>query len=636
MHFVDTHDVRDAAEEAGDLSILLRGLGRTRIDPDTVARLGLPLHLDFLVKELEDDDVYETLSSIPFYSLCRGLLLPLSAMAPEKAAQIFGLVIEPPPATEAREAMLRHFLERDLGLSMRQKLSCLLGDPFGGRPSTMKRESLLRLLQSEALVTRRELLDRLTLVGDVAILFADARTNLRGEPALTASEVLLLLERLPSQKRTFQYQLLRSVFERCGKLEAYFLAKLIMQKAGLRYESELLARLLGEHYNVEAEQISHANALSDPFEVVRLLEESGIEGLRSVQLQPLVPVRPALASGGTTEQIKRFPVWVERKYDGIRLMLHKATDPLGSVLCGAYSRNRRDYLEMVPSLAQTARMLPAQSTIVDGELHGTVMDVRGPRPASVYEVFGALSGEAPRPVQLKYAAFDLLYLDGHDLTGQTLRERRQRLQYLLGPVVNLPMPIPVSFSEGQMASSSEDVKRLYEHFRNQGYEGVIAKDIESPYRLASRDSSWLKRKPAETLDLVLLGAILAVTSKEKTGMFGSYIIGARSPEMGFEDVGDVAGVDQVKDAEIQRMIMSDGLLTGRRIERAGVSGIRPGFDLTPSIVVMVRVSGVVRDPVSGKLHLRDPKLIAIRADKQAHEASGLKDIESLYLRQQMG
>ena len=48
-------------------------------------------------------------------------------------------------------------------------------------------------------------------------------------------------------------------------------------------------------------------------------------------------VRPALA-GGTTDEIDRFPVWVERKYDGIRLMLHKATDARGSVLAAAYTR----------------------------------------------------------------------------------------------------------------------------------------------------------------------------------------------------------------------------------------------------------------------------------------------------------
>jgi DNA ligase-1 len=198
------------------------------------------------------------------------------------------------------------------------------------------------------------------------------------------------------------------------------------------------------------------------------------------------------------------------------------------------------------------------------------------------------------------------------------------------------LPIAVGLAEGQMAESMDDVNRLYQHFRSQGYEGVITKDLKSPYRLAARDPAWLKKKPSVTLDLVLLGAVLAVTTKEKTGMFGSYVIGARLPDGSFEDVGDVAGVDQVRDAEIRQLIMSEGLLTGRRIERQSASGVRPGFELAPHVVVAVRFEGVIRDPASGRLTLRDPKLVATRADKAAHEADAVKAIEELYLKQKFG
>jgi len=119
-------------------------------------------------------------------------------------------------------------------------------------------------------------------------------------------------------------------------------------------------------------------------------------------------------------------------------------------------------------------------------------------------------------------------------------------------------------------------------------------------------------------------------------MFGSYVIGARLPDGSFEDVGDVAGVDQVRDAEIQQVIMSEGLLTGRRIERQSASGVRPGFELAPHVVVAVRFEGVIRDPASGRLTLRDPKLVATRADKAAHEADAVNAIEELYLKQKFG
>lgn len=637
VHWIGVDDVRSWYGADHALTRLGERVGATDLDPAYSEEvLGVPLHLDAVVRDLagRGELTDSALDSISFHSLCRGLLLPLAGTTPEKAAQLFGLVVPPPPSFAEREVLIRRFLERDLGLGIRAKVGCLLGDPFEGKPSHFRRESLLRLLLSVKMATRRELLDRLTIVGDVGVLFAESRPELRSDPPLTAAEVLHTLRLVAEVKRNRQFELLRSLLERTGKLEAFFLARLVLGKAGLRYENELLAKLVGERFGVEGEAVQHAMALTDVFHVVRLLEAEGADGLRKVELQPLVAVRPALA-GGTLDTVRRFPVWVERKYDGIRLMLHRAVDRSGAVLCGAYSRNRRDYLEALAGLDATIKALPGASLIVDGELHGTTVDRGGPRPATVYEVMGALQGDGPRPVQLRYAAFDLLYWNGHDLTGQPLRDRRARLVALLQPLAGMPLPIPVAASEGQSAAGVEDLKRLYQHFRNQGYEGILAKDPEGPYRLGARDPAWAKRKPEVTLDLVLLGAVLAVTTKERTGMFGSYVIGARSAE-GFEDVGDVAGIDVERDLEIQRTIMSEGLLTGQRIERAGVSGVRPGFELAPHVVVTVRLEGLIRDPASGRLRLRDPKLAVIRADKAPHEIDSMTDLESLYLRQTVG
>jgi DNA ligase-1 len=254
----------------------------------------------------------------------------------------------------------------------------------------------------------------------------------------------------------------------------------------------------------------------------------------------------------------------------------------------------------------------------------------------VYEVHAFLQGDRSRTVSLRYAAFDLIYLNGGDLTGLPLSERRRMLGVLLAPVASFPLPVPVTMSEGQLAEGRDDVNRLYHHFRAQGYEGVIAKDLAGPYRLAERDPSWLKRKPEITLDLVLLGAVFAVTSKENVGVFGSYVIGARRPDGSFEDVGDVAGVDRIRDAEIQGEIMREGLATGRRIERRSASGVRAGLELIPRIVVTVRFEGIAREVGDGRLGLRGPKLVAIRADKPASEADATAAIEALYLRQRVG
>ncbi len=606
--------------------------------------LRLPYHVQFaissLAAECEDQPLpADSLDSIPFYSLCRGLFLPLSYLGPERIQYLFGLKISGQPDAAEREQLVQRFLDQEVGLTLVEKIGCVLGDVFLGRPSTFRRDSLLRLLGSVQMKARRDMLDRLTQVGDVSVLFAESRSSLRQEPPLTAAEVIRALRFIPEAKLRPKMQVLQSIWNRCGRLEAFFLARLMLKKAGfgLEYQTSLIARLLATKFGAPPDQVAHAMALTDAFRVTEVLQSDGVDGLKSIQLQPLVPVRPMLA-GGTVDEIKpeSFPVWVERKYDGIRLMLHKSTDARGSVLCGAYTRNRGDWLEQIPGMDATIRSLPAQTAIVDGELFGTVLDLEGARPATVYEVFTSLQGEPLKPVSLKFAAFDLPFLNGQDLTRQSLQQRRQTLQMLLAPLGNLPLPVPMSIAEGQMANDKDDLNRLFHHFRAQGYEGIITKNLAAPYLLSTRSPDWKKRKPEITLDLAVTGATFAVTTKENAGLFGSYVVSARTSDNRFEIVGDVAGVDRERDSQIQMEIMRDGLMTGERIERASASGVRPGIALRPSIVVSVKFEGITRHVSTGNLSLRDPKVAVIRSDKSAIEADTVDAIEELYLRERVG
>lgn len=644
MHRIGSQHLRDWLNETGDLGQLSRGVGRKRSDGEgyLAEALGFPVHLELTVGALLQDDpdaTLDLLASIPFFSLCKGLLLPLSGLAPERVAHIFGFQADDILDSAGREALLAKFFGAEVGLDLEQKLSCVLGDPWRGDTGGMRRDTLVRLLESVVLKSNRELLDRLTVVGDVAILFAENRPSLHAEPPLTAAEVLESLRLAKRIGRNRATRVHRSLLQRCGKLEAYFLAKLMLRKAGFgfEYQGPLLAKVIGESLGAPPEQVAHAMALTDAFKVARTLRDDGVEGLKQIQLKPLVPVRPALASG-TTDKISQWPAWVERKYDGIRFMLHKSTGGRGNVLCGAYTRGRRDWMELVPGLEQGIRALAARDCIVDGELHAIAVTPDGtPRPATVYEVYSTLQGERQRrPLRLQFAAFDLLYLNGTDLTGHPLQTRRQYLQSLVGPMQNFPTPVPMKVAEGQLCDTMDDVNRLYGHFRSQGYEGVIVKELSGQYRLAQRDPTWLKRKPVITLDLVLLGGVFAVTSKEKAGTFGSYVIGARGPDNAFVDVGDVAGVDVDRDRQIQAEIMREGLITGRRIERQSASGVRPGIDLRPSIVVTVKFEGVIKDSLTGELKLRSPKLVQIRSDKSAPECDRLEDLERIWLRERMG
>ncbi len=643
MKIITEYDVQDWYTAGNDLAASLKSIG---LQTDDLSLPEMPYHLQVAIAALAKADPtaaipIERFSSISFFSLCKGLFLPLSGLADQRATEIFGFACQSKSvaSTQASIQLVETLLNTEIGLSFCQKIACLLGDPFEGRRSMFRRDSLLRLLQSVSLQARSDLLDELTHVGDIAIVFAKHANLVKQEDPLTAAEVLAALRTMPDLSTTNRYELLRSLLSRCGRMEAYYLVKLVLRSAGFgfEYQGQLLAAAIAKQFNVTTESVEHAIALTDPINVARVLSEHGPEGLRAIQLKPLSPVRPALASVGG-EQITKYPVWVERKYDGIRLLLHKASDVTGSTLCGAYTRNRKDWLELIPGLDRTIAMFPATNAIVDGELVGTILDMDGPRPASVYEVFAMLQGEPVRPVTLKFAAFDLLYMNNVDLTRQPLHQRRAALSSLLSPLLQQATPLPLLFAEGQLANNKEDVNRFFHHFRAQGYEGIIAKDLLGAYHVAMRDPSWIKRKPEITLDLVITGGTMAVTSKESAGMFGSYVISSRSLAAGaapFEMVGDVAGLDVVRDRQIQNDVMQRGLLTGRKFERQSASGTRPGWEFLPQIVVTVKFEGIIRENGTGKLSLRDPKIAMIRADKTANEADTTQAIEELYLNQSL-
>lgn len=613
------------------------GLGRKKIDNEYAENvLRFPPHIRFIIGKFHQNKIElgNTLQSFPFYSLCKGLLLPLSGMAPEKISQLFGLK-QNPLSREAKEELVNNFLEKDLGLDIQTKIAFLLGDPFLGKKSTFRRDKLIRFLSTIELKSRTELLEKLTQVGDAAILFADYHKKLKQDHLLTAAEVFYTLKYLPEEGMNEQFNLLRDLFNRMGRLEAYFLAKLLLRKAvySSSHQSNTLIKTIANYYKLPEAQINQAVALTDLFEVIDVLENDGKDGLQKIRLQPLSPIKPALASNDS--EIKKYPTWVERKYDGIRLILHKKTDSMRNTLCGAYTRMKNDWLELIPGLDFTIKMIPAQSFIIDGELYGTVMTLDGARPATVYELHAALRGDKAMISQMKFAAFDVLYLNGSDITSLPLKQRRQILEQTIMPLQMMQTPIQVELSTGQLAANKNDVNKLYNHFRAQGYEGIIAKDLESPYKLATRDSTWVKRKPVITLDLVIQAAILSASSTHKR-MFGSYILGARTPDGQFVEACDVSGMDQERDLEIQQLIMQNGLMTGKQIEKRGSTGSSIGYELLPHIVLTVKFEGITKDFNEGKLSLRDPKIVTIRADKSADECDLVSEIEKLYLKQRVG
>jgi len=154
------------------------------------------------------------------------------------------------------------------------------------------------------------------------------------------------------------------------------------------------------------------------------------------------------------------PEWIfERKYDGIRLLAFRQGADVR-----LFSRNRLP--QNHPSIANAIASLPVRELILDGEVAWSTAGVM-------------------------YHVFDILWLDGRDVTMLPLDQRRALLD-------SLPLRSPLQRVAALTDSSP------WERACSEGWEGVIAKRRDSPYE-HRRSPHWLKMKCEESRELVVGG-----------------------------------------------------------------------------------------------------------------------------------
>lgn len=218
------------------------------------------------------------------------------------------------------------------------------------------------------------------------------------------------------------------------------------------------------------------------------LDPAAAEGARSASL-PEAPV-PQLAT--LIEAPPAGDAWLhEIKHDGYRLLcrVERAEGDDDEVRVRLFTRNGHDWTGRFPEVAQAAAALPVRTALLDGE--AVVQDDRGRSD------FGALQA-ALSPGQatgVTYFAFDLLHLDGFDLTRSPLRLRKELLARLLDRDVG-----PIRISEhvrGRGAAVHREACRL-------GLEGIVSKRAEAPYT-PGRGRSWRKVKCLRRQELVVVG-----------------------------------------------------------------------------------------------------------------------------------
>lgn len=169
------------------------------------------------------------------------------------------------------------------------------------------------------------------------------------------------------------------------------------------------------------------------------------------------------------------------------------------------SRRGNDYTGDFPEVAAAARKLKAKQALLDGEI--AVVDKKG---ITRFQLLQQL-GDARKG--LAYFAFDILAVDGEDLTRQPLEERKKRLKKLLGRRAGL-----IRYTAHVDAEGAE----VFAKACALGAEGIISKLRDGPYRSGARSSDWQKIKCIKRQEFVVGG--FTDPSGSRVGV-GSILVG---------------------------------------------------------------------------------------------------------------
>ncbi|KAL3464202.1 hypothetical protein BJX64DRAFT_286626 [Aspergillus heterothallicus] len=233
--------------------------------------------------------------------------------------------------------------------------------------------------------------------------------------------------------------------------------------------------------------------------------------------------------------------WIEEKLDGERMQLHMMSDAStpGGRKFRFWSRKAKDYTYLYGNgvydeAGSLSRHLEhafadgVDNLILDGEMITWNTEQDAPEPFGTLKTAALSEQRNPfsKGIHPLLRIFDILYLNGRDLTRYTLRDRRNALQKVIKPVHRRFEIHP--FEE---ATSKTDVEASLRRVVAEASEGLVLKNPRSPYRLNERHDDWMKVKPeymtefGESLDLVVIGGYYG--SGHRGGNLSSFMCGLR-------------------------------------------------------------------------------------------------------------
>jgi len=413
-------------------------------------------------------------------------------------------------------------------------------------------------------------------------------------------------------------RLVEALFSQATPTEAKYLVKILTGEMRTGFHEGLMEQAVAKAFNVPLGTVQKASmATGDIGEVAATAKTGGTEALSKVSFQVFRPVKLMLAqvADNVDEALKAHggKTAFEYKYDGARVQIHKSK---GEVR--VFSRRLTDATQSLPEITESVkRNIKANEIILEGEV--VAVDTSGyPIPFQhlmrrfkrVHEI-----ADTAEKIPLRLYLFDILYLNGESLIALPYTKRRKILTENAGEI-----PLTTQTITGKKETAEGFLKEAV----NAGHEGLMAKQLDSPYTPGTRGKRWFKIKTIlEPLDLVITAAEYGYGRRHD--WLSDYYLAARNEKTGeFMELGKT--FKGLTDKEMIEMT--------KQLKKLAVREDRRRVVVLPKIVVEVAYNEIQRSPTyKSEMALRFARITRIRDDKSPDEADTITKVREIYEKQ---
>ncbi|NHI93204.1 MAG: ATP-dependent DNA ligase [Candidatus Lokiarchaeota archaeon] len=383
------------------------------------------------------------------------------------------------------------------------------------------------------------------------------------------------------------------------------------------------------------------NKLPDLGHIAKILASEGFEGIKKIRIELGKPIKSMLASRVKTpeEILEKMggKCAIEYKYDGMRIQAH-----YNKGIIHLFSRNLEDISSQFPDIIGYLDAIEADQFIIDGECVGINQETGKLKPFQDL-MHRRRKFEIEKTVEkyvVNFFVFDILYLNGKDLTNTPFLDRKNILKSLI-------KENNIKLAEYKIVDNVEDFEEFFEESLKKGSEGLIAKSIDSTsiYQAGSRGYIWIKFKESykekigDTIDLIVVAANLG--KGKRAGVYGA-VFGAVYNEQNGEYAMACKISSGFSDESLEEImkILEPLKISDKDPLVVPPNNVKPDQWFIPKIVIEVKGDEITLSPTYNAavnrikenvgLSVRFPRYISVREDKKPEDATTVSELIQMY------